>query len=114
MKLKTVFSFCLYVCVAVCLYLKANAVLLLKDSSDMTLDDIEALAQNENSGDTCVSYLIEVAVEEHLSSGSKTVVQKYGCTNGNAGLCRKGNVYVYYLSNGFVSEEDKTEVSMCF
>lgn len=113
MKFKLIFSLCLYICVFVCA-LKNNELHIINNPSDVALYNIEALSDNETSGDACFTYLSETRIEEHASSGSRTVVLVYGCTSGKSGICQKGNLYIYYLSNGTQAEEDKRELSTCF
>ena len=79
-------------------------------SMSFTLNDVESLAQNENSS-VCGSYVNSYDVEDISSSGAYAIIIGYDCTKGSAGMCQKGKIFYFHKSTGEPMGEDDQRVS---
>lgn len=80
--------------------------------SDITLDDIEALA-DEEIVTACHSKLLS-ATKETNEYGATLVINNYECGGSRAGSCGVGLVILYYDSKGnFMGIDDQRTTLYC-
>ena len=80
--------------------------------SDITLDDIEALA-DEEIVTACHSKLLS-ATKDTNEYGATLVINNYECGGGRAGSCGVGLVILYYDSKGyFMGIDDQRTTLYC-
>lgn len=78
---------------------------------DVTLENIEALAQLEGGdNDGCAESLVS-STTEYLGGGGYRMKGEYRCGNGMGG-CKTGTVYIYYTSGGSVIGTDDQRMSV--
>lgn len=84
------------------------------NSSDITWDNIETMAENETSNGVCASYMNSYEIEEISSSGAYAIIEGYDCTKGGTGMCQKGKVFYFHKSTGeYISMDDQRVTVSC-
>jgi hypothetical protein len=80
---------------------------------NISLLEIEALANSEFSDGPCSEYLMDVKYGD-LTDGGNKVIFTYGCAGNSSGVCRKGKVVEYYgLYGQYIGEDDQRISTTC-
>ena len=114
MKKRTLFIPILCLCISYFLYQKANATQYLKVITDLTLENVESMANNELSNGDCESRLVDTWTEYLATSGTFAIVHEYKCFMSDGGTCFQGKIYDYYTSTSvIIGSEPKGSTLMC-